>query len=419
MSYFRSNLKKIYNVTIVRKFVTKLYLLFKKPPYKTLDMELKYGLWCGVSSLHSVDGRQFGENNVEPEILRDTALETKLHLCKFEGSRYGFMMNMTALTIIMQEWEPAVDIITSIRQFYLNKTNQKNKTLTLTECYVVSKMCVAFPVYLVRCKHSGLSDGQLPTIISSQFQLISGVFMIIRKMIEEGESFLSECNIMTAEEIYSYADKHNVFFSEKNKQVCSGSKVKIIELIDFVLNGREIKEGKSNIFYTSLNNNIDDFYAYAMASIELELVTGLSRSVSQQLFSTLASNKLLSINNEVLDELDGYDCQDINYSKKLHYTIQSYFSIINLNLSFDEKQEIVKLITYYEEIFTNNYDDLAVITVKYKKIISLTSDYLIYKMNIINKYLGYKIKIKIKSDDIYNIIGVVSFSLYNKLSDIE
>ncbi len=416
MSYFKSSLKKVYHFPYIRRLLTRIYVTFTTPPYKSHDMELKYGLWRGVSSLHSIDGRQFGENNVEPEILRNTSLKTQLHLCKFEGSRYGFMMNMTALTIIMQDWEPAIDIIISVRQFYLNKTHQKNKILTLTECYVVSKLCVAFPIYLIRNKHSKINDGQLPTIISSQFQLISGVFMIIRKMIEEGEPYLSLHNTMTSEEIYNYADKHNVFFSEKNKQVCSGSKVKIIELIEFVINGKNLTDTQVTVFQTSLNDKMDEFYHYAMASIELELVTGLSRSISQQLFSTLAKNKSEGMASEILDNLDGYNCQDTNYIDKLNYTIQSYLTILNKNIPLNDQHEFIELITFYETISMFDDNDLQFIIKKYQKILSLTSNYLVFQMNKINRCLGHKIKVKLKNKKIYDIIGVISYDLYMKLT---
>ena len=71
-------------------------------------------MWNGICAFHSDDGRQIGENNTNPEIYREI-VETESKPCKFEGSRYGLPINLTALRNVMASWDDALQLVTTVR----------------------------------------------------------------------------------------------------------------------------------------------------------------------------------------------------------------------------------------------------------------------------------------------------------------
>ena len=54
--------------------------------------EFEHGVWVGVSSAHTADGRQLGENNTAPSRFKEI-IDTEYRLCKFPDSRNGGMIN--------------------------------------------------------------------------------------------------------------------------------------------------------------------------------------------------------------------------------------------------------------------------------------------------------------------------------------
>ena len=83
-------------------------------PWASPIMEFRYGVWVGVSGLMGEDGRQLGEANTRPLIFnRDISAEVQV--CKYEGTRYGKEINISALRVAMQHFYDAASITVAVR----------------------------------------------------------------------------------------------------------------------------------------------------------------------------------------------------------------------------------------------------------------------------------------------------------------
>ena len=82
---------------------------FVKPPWDSDLMEFQYGLWQGVSAVFTESGRQLGEENARPFLFNDH-IPAKTIVCKYDGSRNGHPINMSALKIAMTNFDAALDI---------------------------------------------------------------------------------------------------------------------------------------------------------------------------------------------------------------------------------------------------------------------------------------------------------------------
>lgn len=84
----RALVRRIYFSPRGNALGVRLYAAIRPPPYRLPAMEFQPGVWTGISSFHSVDGRQIGENNTSPEMYREV-LSTEHRICRFEGTRNG------------------------------------------------------------------------------------------------------------------------------------------------------------------------------------------------------------------------------------------------------------------------------------------------------------------------------------------
>lgn len=249
----------------------------KGTPYLDPNMEFRYGVWGGISSIHCEDGRQLGENNTEPYGLKE-AIDTEYRPCKFDDSRNGGVMNMSALHAMMTLWDDALDISRVLQRAFEQKyqADEAGAPATVVELYLLAKIATCLPAWLVRRRGSQWSDGRLDNRIAAQFQLISGVFMIGRHMQEIGEAGLQADLRMSALELFNYADEHGIFISPDG-QVCGGSRKKIIEFLELLLSRSDQRGWNSNCdawFKTLFGNNgehLSSYQDYADTAIRMEL----------------------------------------------------------------------------------------------------------------------------------------------------
>ena len=89
-----------------------------KTPWTCPYMEFRYGLWTGISGLMGEDGRQLGEANTKPAVyMKDIPAETLT--CKYEGTRYGQLINISALRVAMKHFYDASAITVSVRDYHM------------------------------------------------------------------------------------------------------------------------------------------------------------------------------------------------------------------------------------------------------------------------------------------------------------
>lgn len=288
-----------------------VYLKAKKivtaPPYLDAKMELRHTLWEGISSIHCHDGRQLGENNVAPEIYREN-IPTRTQVCPHSNPDSSLLMNVSALESMMKNWAGATNFVLYLRNEFTKKYSIKNNNFSVYDTYLFAKFCVCLPIFQVRHKPAIIQDGEVDVLVATQFQLISGMFMVVRKMIENGESWLNELTHKDAETFFDYADENQVFVTDRGF-ICAGSKRKIVEFMHLVIQPEnlEIDEKWLPEIKKQLPASLDDYFAYYEAGVAMELVVKLVKNLfAGFVYSTPLFYKEGVLNNsDNIKRLDG------------------------------------------------------------------------------------------------------------------
>ena len=192
------------------------------------------------------EGRQIGEANVFPKVLR-LDIPTDWRTCPYPGSRFQDErpMNVTALKSMRAYWPQMMAALLHIREAYLQRFPTAQSGWTVGSLEALSTLVLAVPTYqLMRSQH-GLENGQLHPALSSMFRVTDGLRMVMHQMIfvQFGEPTLSPDAPMTSQEIYEYSERNYAFSSEYG--VCAGPKVMIEEFLNVLVNGVPIKDAES------------------------------------------------------------------------------------------------------------------------------------------------------------------------------
>lgn len=229
-------------------------------------MEFHYGLWLGVSALYSESGRQLGEENTRPFLLNHHIPAEKI-VCKYEGSREGRLINMSALKPAMQNFDAALAITKAVQSYHLARKHSSGP-FGVWDLYILSRASIALIAYTVRFRRQVSPKIKVSDALTSQFQFISGVFMICRHMMETGNASIATNQPLAHQTLFNYADEHQIFISF-NGMACAGSTKKILEFLEFC-NDHSPLTGKSEIALDTIVSEPDNWYEYALACIELD-----------------------------------------------------------------------------------------------------------------------------------------------------
>ena len=248
-------------------------------------MEFHHGLWNGVSALYSDSGRQLGEENTRPFSLNHHVPADKI-VCKYSGSRAGKAINMSALRTAMQNFGDALALTGAVRSFHLGQTAGE-KAPGIWDLYIIARASIALIAYQKRFAGQADPKASVSDILSSQYQFISGVFMICRHMMENADPAIA-CNApQTAEALYSYADQNGIFISF-NDMACAGSTKKIMEFLSFCNDGKALTE-PLRVSLEDFVTEPENWYRYALATVELDCFVegGRLTGQSQQIYADL------------------------------------------------------------------------------------------------------------------------------------
>lgn len=235
------------------------------------DMEFHYGLWNGVSALYNESDRQLGEENTRPFILNHH-LPAETIQCKYSGSRAGRSINMTALRTAMQNFDDALDITAAVQSYHLQRIE---KDIAIWDLYIIARASIAMIAYQKRYKKQQVKKDKISDALASQYQFISGVFMICRHMMDNADQMILENKPISAQKLYDYADKNGVFISF-NGMACAGSTKKIMDFLQFCNAGNRGLHDELNL--RKIVTDPDNWYQYALATIELDCFIELQRA---------------------------------------------------------------------------------------------------------------------------------------------
>ncbi|MEL6380616.1 MAG: hypothetical protein AAFQ29_12725 [Pseudomonadota bacterium] len=224
---------------VARPFVRQ----FVEKPWASPTMEFQYGLWNGVSCLYSAAGRQLGEASARPHLFNDEQ-SAQWRESRYAGVRAGRQINVSALRIAMAHFDEALAVVGAVRATLLAREKRPvTDDLGLWDLYLLSRLSIALIAYGVRSGHlentgrsSRSREPVVPTVLATQFQFISGIFMICRHMIETDAPEISQNTVVSAAALYDYADSHGVFLSPSGG-ACAGSRAFILQFVQFCIDG--------------------------------------------------------------------------------------------------------------------------------------------------------------------------------------
>lgn len=272
----KSSVQSLYYSRRFNNYALKILSLLFPPPYLRDNVEFHYDIWVGISSFYADSGRQIGENNTAPRRYKEN-IETLHKPCRFDGSRNGLLVNMTALRHVMSVWEESVQLTTALRNDYIRYRNLDNARFNLRQGYVFSKIGAALPSYLARRSHNPVPSGSLPPLETAFYTLGVGVFMTVRKLLEAGNLTALDEHPMSAERLYELTENSGALVSAEGKG-CAGSKKMIIEYLDVAMNGsyRDANIAPDVQRCTENIGAMGPFYDYLYAASRLELFIKLN-----------------------------------------------------------------------------------------------------------------------------------------------
>lgn len=274
----------------VRKLGLEVLKHIKAKPYERPNMEFEWDVWVGISSFHSADGRQIGENNTGPYPYHE-AIETDHKVFKFDDSRQGMPCNMTALRSILPQWNDTLQMATLLRQRYIQKRGLQSNRFNLLDAYLYSKLGAALPSYLARRSQSPLADGKLPVLETAFFTLGVGPFMVMRALMEQGDLQCLDPLPQSADVWYAMADRSGSLITPKG-YACAGSPKLIREFLDVTMNGTYTGAMDSPHVERMLKElkDFDAFYDYTRCASTLELIVKLFHALVLQNLMALAAD---------------------------------------------------------------------------------------------------------------------------------
>ena len=240
-------------------------------------MEFRYGLWTGVSAIYGEDERQLGEGNTRPLIF-NRHVPTEVHACKYKGSRYGKLINISALRIAMKHFYEAAAITVAVRDYHMVRINRPITDIPgLWDQFVISRASLALIAYRYRTQKLSANE-RLPNDLASQYKLVTGVFVICREMANAAFPASKENNPVSAKDLYAYADDHHLFRSDGG-MVCAGSVSKIVEFLELANLGRSHPESARLkldgahdhlVLLRSFVSDLEGWYRYALLTVEMD-----------------------------------------------------------------------------------------------------------------------------------------------------
>ncbi len=420
----RSLVKKVYFTPVVQQLFLKTVKPFYPPPYEDPLMELRHSIWIGISSIHCHDGRQLGENNAGPKMFKEN-LPTRCRESGLSNENGKLLINITALEGVMRNWDAAIEFVLAMRDIYLQKYCPDRRKFTLFDVFFFAKMCVCVPAYQARRSPPLSKDGEIDVVSATQFQLISGMFMIVREMIDRGESWLDADLVYDAEAIFDYGVEHGVFNTEAG-YTCAGSKRKILEFMGVVTGeiARESLVSIADIEKDYLGRDLNSFISYFENAVSIELLVKLGRTLTAKTFYGASQDfkgQVLSMN----EYFNAHQGMCFN-SKDSLSIIETQEKLLLMLLSFPDKEngKIIQEQIYKDcEVLFNKSESSNVeeetkrLADGYFCIINCFLNLLQSHQNKLQESLGKQL-VTVSSDNVHRAIGAFSYKSFKNSSNL-
>lgn len=240
-------------------------------------LELVVPIYRVAHPAMDAEGRQVGEANVFPKPLR-LDIPTDWRVCQHVGSRYQdkLPMNVTALKTMRKHWPHCMAALLPIREAYLRRFPLvREQGWTVGDLQRLSTLVLAVPAYLLMRAEQPVSTGALHPVLSNLFRITDGVRMTLHYMLfmPVNERTLPPNAPITAEQIYAYAERNNLFLSDFG--VCAGPRAMIEEFLKVLVDGERCTDADSLTMYSEVTAALDcieQSLDYAMLGLQVHAV---------------------------------------------------------------------------------------------------------------------------------------------------
>ena len=249
-------------------------------------MEFRYGLWEGVSSLYSESGRQLGEGHTCPASFNDHVPAERV-VCNYDGSRRGQSINLSALRPAMKSFAGVLELTVAVRSHHLRSNGAGSTTgpIGIWDLNLISRASIALIAHRARYRRARAPATPVSAMLTAQFQFISGIFMICRKMLASGCLAIRENIPISAQDLYAYAEQNKMFLS-RDGMVCAGSKRHILRFLDVCCHGQthlldmaqdDRCRAASPVALSAIVADPANWYQYACRTVELDCFIEIER----------------------------------------------------------------------------------------------------------------------------------------------
>ncbi|MFN8614073.1 MAG: hypothetical protein U0931_41460 [Vulcanimicrobiota bacterium] len=193
-------------------------------------MEVTHGAWGGMFSCFDESGRQLGEHNVTPILLR-CPVETEWRAWKSGGSRDGGRLNQTAFSQVARLWPHILDFVSKTRNEFLNLHLPNKPALSLSDLFIVSHIISAQPAFHVRRRSSSRTPRLVPILHAAAYKVSAGIHMAIAEMIQGGEQALLDDAPCNSHDFVRFVEERGLLRS-RGGRVCGGTSQMFHQLLD-------------------------------------------------------------------------------------------------------------------------------------------------------------------------------------------
>jgi len=188
-----------------------------------------------------LEGRQVGEVNTFPEILR-LKIQTDWKTCNYAGSRYhdDTPMNMTALRSMIAHWRPVLRTTLAVREEFLRRYPPLGDgSWRLGEVHALSSGILALVGFELMRWTDPVKNGELDPVLSSLFRVTDGVRMVAAHLMDAPRLSMTYDTKVVARDITDLAEREQQYHSAKG--VCAGPQNMIEEFVRTLLDGKPLE----------------------------------------------------------------------------------------------------------------------------------------------------------------------------------
>ena len=230
-------------------------------------MEVTHGAWSGVFAARDLSGRQLGEDNVTPLVLRGPN-QMEWVEWKARDSRKGALFNLPALRQVTAAWTEVTQLSQAFRSRFLTRFSHRGCRLTPRDLFLMGLILTATPAYLLRRQSQALSSGEIPDAVAASYKAAAGVHFLVRNLLAQGHPSCLSDDVVSSDELFGFVEKNSLLVSPSGR-VCSGPQKLIIQYLEGLVEGLP-----TIVAPDSLNpQELDKAFAYGLGNARLELTT--------------------------------------------------------------------------------------------------------------------------------------------------